>query len=158
MKQGAPAVEPPGATAAEPVLDLDLLDELAGIGDEAFLARVVHDFIHETERSIAHLRAAFEAADFAGVRGHAHGICSGAANLGAKALHGLCSPWEGTSDAGLAHAEAAMLRALDAEWPRTRAALLQRAARASSAGPDPGGDGAHDPAHGPLTPPRDAPG
>lgn len=133
---GPPGGDPPGAAPAAPVLDLGLLDELAGIGGEDFLARVVGDFIEETERSIARLRAAFAGADFAGVRGHAHGICSGAANLGAKALHGLCLPWEGMSDAGLARAGPVLLRALDAEWPRTRAALLERAAVARRSDPE----------------------
>lgn len=134
------------------VLDTDLLAELAGIGGEAFVAQIVRDFIRETERSIADLRAAIESADFGGLRAHAHGVCSGAANLGAKALHGLCSPWENMSDAELGRAGSSLLQSLDTEWPRTRAALLERVARGSSAAPDPGPEGAHGLARGVATP------
>ena len=152
MEQGTPAVESPGATPVEAVLDLELLAELAGIGGEAFIARVVRDFIREVERSIADLRATFEVADFGGFRMHAHEVCSGAANLGAKALHELCSPWQNMSDAELVHAGSSLIQSLDAEWPRTRAALLERAARCSSAAPDPGTEGTHGPVRRVPTP------
>lgn len=148
----------PTPAPATPALDPCMLADLAGIGGETFVARVVRDFVAEAERLIGDLRAASHAADPPGIRMHAHEICSCAANVGAVALHDLCSPWQAMSDAELEHAGPGLLQHLDAVWSRTRAALLERAARDPSRAPGPAAHGARGPEpHGPareaVTPP-----
>lgn len=133
MDQERFATSPLASTA--PALDLRQLDDLSNIAGEKFIVQLVGDFIQEIERSIVDLRTALQNVNTTQFQTHAHEICSCAANVGARALRELCSPWELISATELEQAGSGLLQCLEIEWARTRGALLERAVRGPSTSP-----------------------
>lgn len=91
-----PAAAPPAATAADDlldgeildgeILDGEVLDGLLGLGDGAFLDRVLDLYRAQGPVALATLRAALAASDQPAIARAAHSLGSMSANVGARAL------------------------------------------------------------------------
>jgi len=95
----APAApdRPVAVPAAEPTLDVEVVDNLLALGGTEFLAEIGTGFHAEAEARLDGLRAALARGDVSDFRFQAHGLRSIAANLGARALSDLCLPYQGIS-------------------------------------------------------------
>jgi len=83
---GAPVAAPPEAPAADDLLDAEVLDGLLGLGDGAFLERVLDLYREQGPVALAILRSAFAASDQPAIARAAHSLRSMSANVGARAL------------------------------------------------------------------------
>lgn len=79
-----PVAAPP--EAADDLLDAEVLDGLLGLGDGAFLDRVLDLYRAQGPVALAHLRAALAASDQPAIARAAHSLKSMSANVGARAL------------------------------------------------------------------------
>ncbi|WP_182178261.1 ATP-binding protein [Methylobacterium radiotolerans] len=79
-----PVAAPP--EAAGDLLDAEVLDGLLGLGDGAFLDRVLDLYRAQGPVALAHLRAALAASDQPAIARAAHSLKSMSANVGARAL------------------------------------------------------------------------
>ena len=122
-----PEPEPPALSAAGPVPDWSLLEELA-FGDEAFVARVVETFLREAPALLALLAHTAQAGDAAGLGQAAHKLRGQVAYFGLPALRTALHDFEhrppgaGPVPAGAVAAVAAQLAAL---YPLLRQRLAQ---------------------------------
>jgi two-component system sensor histidine kinase RpfC len=133
LPHGVTAIaEHPGFRAAQPQsqpspVDAQMLADLAALGGEGFVARVVREFVEEAEGTIASLERAAAARDIDRFRADAHALCSSGSNVGATALRAVCDPWQHMPPSELAGAGPELVARLRQEWQRTRDALDQAA-------------------------------
>ena len=120
-EQGSPC------TSALPALDLVALADLASVGGEGFVSEVLRDFVKDTDQLVTDLEAALLTRDLIVFHARAHALCSSAANIGASGLHQLCLPWHTITASEMERTGEDLLRLLQDEWARSRAALLERA-------------------------------
>ncbi|WCS27371.1 response regulator [Methylobacterium sp. NMS14P] len=83
---GGPVAAPPEAADADDLLDAEVLDGLLGLGDGAFLDRVLDLYRAQGPVALAHLREALAASDQPAIARAAHSLKSMSANVGARAL------------------------------------------------------------------------
>jgi len=88
------------ASMSMPVLDLDLLEELRSILDDAGVREIVDLYLAEAPRSIASLEEALGAGDTAGVRSAAHRLKGAASGVGALEVTAIARAFEQATDAG----------------------------------------------------------
>lgn len=81
---GAGAAAP--EQADDPVLDIEMIDELVDVMGGADFAVMAARFLDDGTRRLALIRAAFANRDWPGLDGHAHSLKGTAANLGFNAL------------------------------------------------------------------------
>lgn len=106
-----------------PVLDKTKLQELDRLGGADFINELIEGFLEDGAKTLQAMKIAAAKGDVASFRSHAHTMCSGAANVGARRVDELCRPWAHASDAALAeHAEADVARVED-ELGRVQQAL-----------------------------------
>jgi PAS domain S-box-containing protein len=125
----APAAAPPAglAAASEPALDAEILEGLQAVADESdpgMLQDVVREFLDGTREACAQLHDALAAGDATRVAAVAHRLSGGAATLGAAPLAAIGRRLEALGRDGRLDGADALLRALEAEATRVRAALL----------------------------------
>ena len=122
VEQGSPS------TSTPPALDLVALADLASVGGESFVSEVLRDFVKDTDQLVTDLEAALSTGDLIVLHARAHALCSSAANIGASGLHQLCLPWHTITASEMEQTGEDLLRLLQDEWARSRAAILDRAA------------------------------
>jgi HPt (histidine-containing phosphotransfer) domain-containing protein len=123
----------PALDTDEPALDparLDLLRRLGPLGGHGLLTEAAHAFRSEVNASLDALKHAIDGSDDGALKGAAHKLKEGAANIGATGAAGLCARLEklvpsdgdhpgrhlvGSLEAELARVDAALDRALEAE-------------------------------------------
>ncbi|MFB0491671.1 signal transduction histidine kinase/CheY-like chemotaxis protein/HPt (histidine-containing phosphotransfer) domain-containing protein [Methylobacterium sp. OAE515] len=94
LRDGAPdaitPAQPEGLSAAVPapddLLDAEVLDGLLGLGDGAFLDRILDLYRAQAPQALSALRAALTASDQPAIARAAHSLKSMSANIGARAL------------------------------------------------------------------------
>ena len=101
------------------VLDLPVLVELKSLGGMAFLEQVLEGFKLDGSAVLAEMEVACLASDVQRFRSEAHSLCSIGANIGAKALRDLCTPWENLPEAALQRDGSMLLARVRGEWRRT---------------------------------------
>ena len=101
------------------VLDLSVLVELKSLGGVAFLEQVLEGFRLDGSAVLAGLEAACRQKDVHRFRSEAHSLCSIGANVGAKLLCDLCTPWKNLSEAALHRDGSTLLARVQGEWRRT---------------------------------------
>ncbi|MCK6480879.1 MAG: Hpt domain-containing protein, partial [Planctomycetes bacterium] len=122
----APAPAPVPAGAREATLDPAALDSIAelGEGEEGdIIAELVYIFSSEARPRMERLRAALAARDAEEVRREAHGLKGSAASIGAKALAEIARTLEEGGRAGSVEGGEDLMRDLEEEFDRVRAAL-----------------------------------
>jgi signal transduction histidine kinase/CheY-like chemotaxis protein/HPt (histidine-containing phosphotransfer) domain-containing protein len=82
----APAERPAARAAPEDLLDDEVLDGLLGLGDGAFLDRVLDLYRAQAPEALAALRSALADSDQPAIAKAAHSLKSMSANIGARAL------------------------------------------------------------------------
>jgi two-component system sensor histidine kinase RpfC len=123
-----PAARPPQGQPLAPAIDPDTLLRLSTLGGEEFVTEIAESFQSEARARLAELRDATAREDVAGFRDSAHAICSIAANLGARPLADLCSPFQTISALALGSHGPVYLRQIEAELDRVDDTLARRAA------------------------------
>ena len=103
----------------EPVLNIEVLDTLAQLGDDtAFLGEVIADYRREARELLDELRQAFARGDLAATRDAAHALRSSSANVGARRVQRLASALNDAPADRLRRDGAQQLADLDAEFAR----------------------------------------
>jgi two-component system sensor histidine kinase RpfC len=128
------AVHPRFRPAPPAAVDEEVLADLHALGGAAFVAELVEDFLVEAEDLLHQLVAAATEGDAGRFRADAHALQSSAANLGARALATLCSPWQLLGPDELRAQAAQFAARAGGELERTRRALLTRAAAGARQG------------------------
>ncbi|MGU3547243.1 response regulator, partial [Methylobacterium sp. A52T] len=82
----APLAAPAVANAADDLIDAEVIDGLLGLGDGAFLDRVLDLYRAQGPVALAGLRAALAASDQPAIARAAHSLKSMSANVGARVL------------------------------------------------------------------------
>lgn len=135
-------------------IDAATIEQLQGLGGEAFVADLARVFVQEGERILEELMASVEAKDHEEFRDRLHALRSGAANIGALPLYEMCLSLRGIGAAGFAEHGAQQASEIRAEFARARRELNE-----SFGGAAPGrvseepGAGDLDPAVAEATPP-----
>ena len=106
-------------TEPMPMLDRQVLGDLRALGGLPFLEHVLETFKLDGAAVLAQIEAAYEADDIIRFRFEAHSLSSIGANVGAKALRDLCTPWKALPEAALLDDGAALIAKLRREWRRT---------------------------------------
>lgn len=101
------------------VLDLSVLVELKSLGGVAFLDQVLEGFRLDGSAVLAGLEAACQQGDVHRFRSESHSLCSIGANVGAKALRDLCTPWKDIAEDALLRDGPVLLAEVKGEWRRT---------------------------------------
>jgi CheY-like chemotaxis protein len=125
----APPAQAPAVanTAAEPVLDVEALDELyAVIGPDA--SRIVTVFLEDAPHLLAQLERAALAPDYPALRDAAHSLKSSSANLGAMALSAAAKRVELGARMQTLDRPAVAVAIVNEEFARARSALQARLA------------------------------
>lgn len=104
------AAPPP---APEGLLDAEVIDGLLGLGDGAFLGRVVDLYREQAPVALSALREAVAAADQPAIAKAAHSLKSMSANIGAHVLVGRLKPIEMSARDGASSCAAGDCDALD---------------------------------------------
>ncbi|KRF30560.1 hypothetical protein ASG94_18680 [Nocardioides sp. Soil805] len=111
--------------AGEGALDLSRLDLLRDMDptDTSYLDRVTARFEESTVAAAEDLRRAVETGDADALRGHAHKLAGGAANLGAVEVASLARDLEAIGDAGTTSGASAVLARLLGALEQARAGV-----------------------------------
>ncbi|EKM98392.1 MULTISPECIES: ATP-binding protein [Acidocella] len=122
-------IEPPAPVLARPApeespLDDAIIANLRLLGDSQFLNELLSDFLSDAKDLIDLLSADAEKGDGQEFRNHAHALRSSAANVGAKALGNLCTPWGGLRGSELKAQAGAFTSRAHTELKRTRQAVM----------------------------------
>ena len=88
------------APASGDLLDAEILDGLLGLGDGAFVDRIVDLYRRQAPDGLAVLRSALAAGNQPGIARAAHSLRSMSANIGARALVGRLGAIEQAARAG----------------------------------------------------------
>ena len=116
--------EPMPAQQENPALDEMIIANLRLLGDSQFLNELLSDFLSDAKDLIDLLAADAARGDNPEFRNHAHALRSSAANVGAKALGELCTPWAGLRESELRAQAASFAARAHAELKRTRQAVM----------------------------------
>jgi signal transduction histidine kinase/DNA-binding response OmpR family regulator len=102
------------------------LDNIRGLdGGEDILARVINIYLQESQGMLAEIRTCILDVDPGSMGKAAHKFKSGSANLGAEHLAELCKKLEMLGRAGEMAGVERLMHALEAEYERVQAALLE---------------------------------
>ncbi len=124
-----------------PALDHQVLEDLNVLGGTPFLKHVLETFKLDGSSVLAQIEASLEMNDVIRFRSEAHSLSSIGANVGAKALRDLCTPWKTLPEAALLRDGAMLIAKLHREWERTCRELDRYAAGQA-------GDSSAEPAQG----------
>lgn len=117
-----------------PVLDKTKLQELERLGGPDFVNELVEGFLEDGAKTLQAMKIAAAKGDVASFRSHAHTMCSGAANVGARRVDELCRPWAHASDAALAERAEADAARVEDELARVQQALARLQAEGGQVG------------------------
>ncbi|MDB5572328.1 MAG: rpfC 1 [Hyphomicrobiales bacterium] len=131
------------AMGEEPsLLDQGALKALLALGEPAFVAEIVAQFLDESRGVLASLGESLAARDAPGFAAALHALRSGAANVGAGAIYRLCLSWRETTNEDLIREGEERLALLVRQFDRTAAALRLHlaglGAQTQAARPSPG--------------------
>lgn len=100
-------------------LDVRTFSELERLGGPEFLEELISDFRRDCQASVSSISTAVTGGDLQRFRFEAHSISSAAANLGARALHEICSPLGRVSEYVFWMDRAKLLTQVQREWNMT---------------------------------------
>ena len=102
-------------------------DLLASTGGEPeFMVELIDTFLADAPGMMNDLARCLSSGDAATFRRAAHGLKSNSANFGARTLASLCKQLEDMGKAGALEGGACKLAAVEAEYGRVSAALLEK--------------------------------
>ncbi len=119
------ATHPQFRVVAQPVLDNSKLRELERLGGPDFVLGLVEGFLEDAAETLRQMEEAARKGEQSAFRGHAHTMCSGAANIGARRIDELCRPWSTARDTDVLERVEANLGRLAEELNRLRRSLAQ---------------------------------
>ena len=102
-----------------PILNIEILSSLEKLGGIVFLRQIIEDFKLDGETVLEEMEAAYLERDVHCFRSEAHRLCSMGANVGARALRALCTPWESLAESVFKRDGPILLTKLQQEWRRT---------------------------------------
>ncbi|TPG61173.1 sensor histidine kinase [Roseomonas nepalensis] len=120
---GALPGRPQAAPDPAPVLDLEVVRQLGGLGGAQFVTEVAGDFLEEGAQLLGGLSTAAAACDATAFRRQAHALSSISASIGAVRLHRLCADAQRLPGTALRARGPDDAGAIAAEFERVRAAL-----------------------------------
>jgi CheY-like chemotaxis protein len=132
MQQGPPAQAPADRhdAPAEPVIDRTRLDELADLGDEEdpeWITSILKKFEEDAASRIVKLVVAAETRDAAALGQTAHALKGSCSNIGALRMASLAEQLQVKGQEGKIEGATEMIRTLETEFTRVKAALEQYA-------------------------------
>ncbi|MCZ6510648.1 MAG: response regulator, partial [Alphaproteobacteria bacterium] len=131
---GQPTCEPtmvqasPLRVVTDPPLDFRALNSLRALGDDAFMASVIGDFLVDAQAIVQSLQQAVDQGDLSRVREHSHALRSSSTHVGAIRMHVVAKEIHDLKPAELDTKGRAVVEALNAEFQVLRTALEEELA------------------------------